>query len=79
MDVFGAVALVQFFTGVVSHCASKAAGQLHVFGQDSDSPGVHGAQVGVFHQTDEVGLGGLLESEEGMALEAKILANACGN
>ena len=53
-----------------SRFASKAAGQLHVFAHDSDSPGVHGAQVGVFHQTDEVSFGGLLKSEEGGALEA---------
>ena len=59
--------------------ASKAAGQLHVFGSDGDSPGVHGAHVGVFHQPDEVSLGSLLKSEDGEALKAKVLANAGGN
>ena len=40
---------------------------------------MHGAQVGVFHQADEVSLGGLLQSEDGEALEAEIVANAGGN
>jgi len=62
-----------------SQVASNAAGQLHVFGKDSDSPGVNGAQVGVFHQADEVSLGSTLKSEDSGALEAKILANAGGN
>jgi hypothetical protein len=40
---------------------------------------VHGAQVGVFHQADDVSLSGLLKSEDGTALEAKVVANAGGN
>ena len=40
---------------------------------------MHGAHVGVFHQADKVSLGSLLKSEDGGALEAKVLANAGGN
>ena len=65
--------------GAHSQVASNATGQLHVFGEDSDSPGVNGAQVCVFHQADDKSLGSTLKSENGDALEAKILANTGGN
>jgi hypothetical protein len=76
--VFGAGAVV-LNVGALSLFASKAAGQLHVFGSDGDPPGVHGAHVGVFHQANEISLGSLLKSENGRALKAKILADAGGN
>ena len=45
--------------------ASDSSGELHVLGHDGDSLGVDGAQVGVFEEADQVGLGGFLESEDG--------------
>ena len=46
--------------------------QLHVFWHDCDTLGVDGAQVGVFEEADQVGLGGFLESHDGAGLEAKV-------
>jgi hypothetical protein len=45
---------------VSSALASDSARQLHVAGHDGDALGVQGAQVGVFEEADEVGLGRLL-------------------
>ena len=52
--------------------SADAAGQLNVLGHDGDSLGVDGAQVGVFEETDQVGLAGFLQSHDGRALEAQI-------
>ena len=38
-----------------------------------------GAQVGVLEQADEVGLGGLLEGEDGGALEAQVRLEVLGD
>ena len=38
-----------------------------------------GAQVGVLEQTHEVGLGGLLEGEDGGALEAQVALEILGD
>ncbi len=45
--------------------AADATGELDVLGHDGDTLGVDGAQVGVLKETDEVGLSGLLEGEDG--------------
>jgi hypothetical protein len=37
---------------------------LDVLWHDGDSLGVDGAEVGVFEETNEVGLGGFLEGED---------------
>ena len=60
---FGAVTnfqshLVCFFLCAL---ASDASGELNVLGHDRDTLGVNRAQVGVFEQTDQVGLGGFLK------------------
>ncbi|CAN0911056.1 hypothetical protein LINGRAPRIM_LOCUS1395, partial [Linum grandiflorum] len=39
---------------------------------DGDPLGVNGAEIGVLEQSDEVSLGGLLESGDGGALEPEI-------
>lgn len=39
---------------------------------DGDSLSVDGAEVGVFEETDEVGLGGFLEGEKSGALESHL-------
>ena len=49
--------------------AADATRQLNVFGHDGYSLGVHGTEVGIFKQRDEVGLAGFLERENGGALE----------
>ena len=51
---------------------SDSPGELHVSDHDGDSPGVDGAEVGVLEEADEVGLGGLLQGEEGGALESDL-------
>ena len=49
--------------------STDSASQLNVLGHDGDTLGVDGAQVGVFKQTHEVSLAGLLKSHHSGALE----------
>jgi hypothetical protein len=51
-----------------------APGKVYVLGHDSDPFRVDGRKVGVLKETDKIGLSGLLESNDGRALEAKISA-----
>ena len=51
---------------------SDSPGQLDVSDHDGHSSGVDGAHVGVLEQTNEVCLDGLLEGEEGRALESEL-------
>lgn len=51
---------------------ANATGQLDVLWHDGDMLGVDGAEVGVLEETDEVGLGGFLQSHDGRGLEAEI-------
>ena len=44
--------------------ASDSSGELEILWHDSNSLGVDGSEVGVFEETDEVGLGGFLEGED---------------
>ena len=53
--------------------------ELDILGHDGDTLGVDGAQVGVFKETDEVGLGGFLESKDGRALESEIGLEVLGD
>ncbi len=39
--------------------------ELHIFRHDGHSPSVNGEQVGILHETNEVGLGCFLKCEEG--------------
>ena len=59
--------------------SADAAGQLDVLREDGDTLGVDGAQVGVLEETDKVGLGGLLEGQNGGGLEAEIRLEVLGN
>ena len=59
--------------------AADPAGELEVLGHDRDALGVDGAQVGVIEEADEVGLGGLLEREDGGALEAQVGLEVLGD
>ena len=52
--------------------ATDAAGQLDVLRHDGDALGVDGAKVGVLEEANEVGLGRLLEGDDGRRLEAEV-------
>jgi len=56
----------------LSPLSTDPPGELDVLGHDGDSLGVDGAKVGVLKETDEVGLGSLLESHDGGALEPEV-------
>ena len=63
----------------LSALATDAAGQLDVLGHDGDALGVDGSQVGVLEEPDEVGLGGLLEGQDGRRLEAQVGLEVLGD
>jgi hypothetical protein len=52
---------------------------LDVLGHNGDSLGVDGSQVGVFEETDEVGLGGFLEGQDGGRLESQVVLELGGD
>ena len=53
--------------------SANAAGELNVLRHDGDSLRVDGAEVGILEEGYEVGLGGLLESDDGGLLEAEVV------
>ena len=59
--------------------ATETAGKLEVLGLDGDTLGVDGSKVGVLKERDEVGLGSLLESEDGRGLETEVGLEVLGN
>lgn len=59
--------------------STNAAGKLDVLGHDGDPLGVDGAQVGVFKETDEVGLRCLLQRHDCRRLETKVGLEVLGN
>ena len=63
----------------LSSLSTDAAGKLDILGHDGNSLGVDGAQVGVFKETDKVGLGCLLQSHDSWGLEAKVSLEILGN
>ena len=63
----------------LSTLAADPAGELDVLGHDGHALGVDGAQVGVLEEADEVGLGGLLEGEDGAGLEAQVGLEVLGD
>ena len=66
----GAVWLLDAFN--LGSFSTDSASQLDVLGHDSNSLGVNGAQVGVFKQTNKIGLAGLLKGHHCGTLEAKV-------
>ena len=68
-----------FRTTRLGALAADPAGELDVLGHDRDALGVDGAQVGVLEEADEVGLRGLLEREDGGALEAQVGLEVLGD
>ena len=63
----------------LSSLSSNATSELDILGHDGDALGVDGAQVGVLEETHKVGLGGLLESHHGGALETQIGLEVLGD
>ena len=63
----------------LSALSADTACQLDVLWHDGDALGVDGAQVGVLEETDEVGLGRLLQSHDGGALEAEVGLEVLGD
>merc|ERR1719240_223233 len=59
--------------------ATDAARQRHVLGHDSDALGVESTEVAVFEERDHVRLTGLLEGEQGVALEPEALVHLVRN
>ena len=58
---------------------ADAAGELDVLGHDGHSFGVNRAKVGVLEERDKVGLGCLLESDDGGTLEPKVVLEVLGD
>ena len=63
----------------LSALSADAAGQLDVLRHDGDTLGVDSAQVGVFEETDQVGLASLLKGHDSRALEAEIGLEVLGD
>ena len=59
--------------------AADTTRKLGILGHDGDTLGVNGTQVGIFKETDKVGLGSFLESQDGRALETEITLEILGN
>ena len=59
--------------------STDAAGELDVLWHDGNTFGVDGSEVGVFEESNEVGLGGFLEGENGGALETEVVLELGGN
>ncbi len=66
-------------TEIMVTIASDSARQFHVFFLDGKSLGVDSAQIGVLEQAHDVGLGGFLESNETLRLEAEVGVKLLGD
>ena len=69
----------QFLVQKLSTFATDTASQLDVLWHDCDTLGVDGAQVGVFEESYEVGLGSFLEGHDSRGLEAEISLEVLGD
>ena len=63
----------------LSTLSADTAGQLDVLGHDGHTLGVDGAQVGVLEQTNQVGLGSLLQGHDGRGLEPQVGLEVLGD
>ena len=66
-------------SGCSRSLSSDSASELEVLWHDGDSLGVDGAEVGVFEESNEVGLGGFLEGKDGGALESEVVLELRGD
>ena len=64
---------------VLSSLSSNSSGQLDILWHDGDSLGVDGAQVGVLEETDQIGLGRLLQSSDRSRLESQVGLEVLGD
>jgi hypothetical protein len=71
-----AVVVLQHHLGTF---ATDATGQLNILGHDGDALGVNAAQVGIFEESDQIGLGRLLQGQHGTALKAQVALEILGN
>lgn len=58
---------------------TDAAGQLDILGHDGNTLSVNGAQVGVFKETDQVGLRSFLQGHDGRGLETQVSLEVLGD
>ena len=68
--------------GVARHLGTLSTdppGELDVLWHDGDTLGVDGAQVGVLEESNKVGLGGLLEGQDGGGLEPEVGLEVLGD
>ena len=68
--------------GVARHLGTLSTdppGELDVLWHDGDTLGVDGAQVGVLEESNKVGLGGLLEGQDGGGLEPQVGLEVLGD
>ena len=54
-------------------------GELNILRHDSNTLGMDGAKVGIFKETDEVGLSSLLKGKDSRSLEAKVGLEVLGD
>ena len=59
--------------------STDAGGELDIHGEDGDALGVDGAEIGILKETNQVGLGSLLESQNGGRQEAEVRLEILGN
>ena len=64
---------------ILEAVASNSSGQAHVLCMKSYSLCMDTAEIGVFKETSEVSLRGLLNSDEGLGLESDLVVDACSN
>ena len=58
---------------------TDTSGKLDILGHNGDPLGVNGAQVGVLEETDQIGLGSLLQGSDGRRLEAEVGLEVLGD
>ena len=63
----------------LSTFSTDTSGQLDVLRHNGDTLGVDGAKIGVFEETDEISLAGLLKSHHSRALEAQVGLEVLGD
>ncbi len=61
-----------FHEANLSPLTSDSSGELDVLSHDGNTLSVDGCEVGILEQTNQVGLSGLLESQDSARLEAEI-------
>ncbi|GFE54510.1 histone H3 [Babesia ovis] len=65
--------------GALSSLTPDPPGKLDVLGHDGHTLGVNGTQVGVFEETNKVGLSSFLKSKNSGGLEPKVSLEVLGN